>query len=209
MKPYHADWKLGLKHLHSSHEKLQRFIRAWPEEVLPFKLRQEESIYEFLTEAIVSQQLSIKASDTIYKRLRLLFSTTRVNSKEYLKLDPLKLRGAGLSENKVRSIADLSEKFLDGTIPSAQKLTRMSNEELVETLTQVRGIGTWTVENLMIFKLGRMDVIPVDDLMIKTGYQVLFGDKEFLKPKVMRAVTEQYAPYRTVLSRILWSASKK
>jgi DNA-3-methyladenine glycosylase II len=118
------------------------------------------------------------------------------------------LRGAGLSQNKLLSIRDLAAKTLDGTVPTLQKLRKLPDAEIVERLTQVRGIGVWTVEMLLMFRLGRPDVFPVDDLGVRRGVMLTYRHAEMPKPKSaeLAAIGERWRPFRSVASWYMWRA---
>jgi DNA-3-methyladenine glycosylase II len=117
-----------------------------------------------------------------------------------------KLRGAGLSRNKLASVKDLAAKTLDGTVPTLARLTRMDDAEILERLVQVRGIGPWTVEMLLIFRLGRPDVLPVSDFGVRKGFMLTYGTRDLPKPKEMLAQGECWRPYRSVASWYMWRA---
>jgi DNA-3-methyladenine glycosylase II len=118
-----------------------------------------------------------------------------------------RLRSAGLSRAKMLAIRDLAAKALDGTVPTVRQAHRMSDEELIERLDTVRGIGRWTVEMLLIFTLGRPDVLPVDDFGVRDGYRALYGLNEQPKPKVLAEIGRTWAPFRSTAAWYLWRAS--
>ncbi|HTV66328.1 MAG TPA: hypothetical protein VMD98_12025, partial [Bryocella sp.] len=119
-----------------------------------------------------------------------------------------RLRSAGLSRNKMLAIRDLAAKTLDGTVPTVKQAHRMSDDELIERLTEVRGIGRWTVEMLLIFRLGRPDVFPVDDYGVRKGFAKMRKLAELPKPKELMAYGERWRPYRSVASWYLWRAAE-
>jgi DNA-3-methyladenine glycosylase II len=162
-----------------------------------------------LLRAIVSQQLSGKAATTIYNRVAaLLPNPTHPSPEAVLAVPDASLRGAGLSQNKLLSIRDLAARTLDGTVPTLQKLRKLPDAEIVARLTQVRGIGVWTVEMLLMFRLGRPDVFPVDDLGVRRGVMLTYGLAEMPKPKSpdLAAIGERWRPFRSVASWYMWRA---
>jgi DNA-3-methyladenine glycosylase II len=167
------------------------------------------SPFASLLRAIVSQQLSGKAATTIYNRVvALLPNPTHPSPEAIARVGDAPLRAAGLSQNKLLSIRDLAAKTLDGTVPTLQKLRKLPDDEIVERLTQVRGIGVWTVEMLLIFRLGRPDVFPVDDLGVRRGVMLTYGHAEMPKPKSpeLAAIGERWRPFRSVASWYMWRA---
>ena len=172
----------------------------------PCRLLRKETFDPFpaLADAIVSQQLSGKAAATIYGRIPGLFGADGFPSPaQVAAVTSDFLRPAGVSRAKADAIRDLAAKVLDGTVPDAAALHRLGDDEIVERLTQVRGIGRWTVEMLLIFDLGRLDVFPVDDLGVRKGFQRLFR-RPGAKPKEMLRRAERWRPYRSVASWYLW-----
>ncbi len=117
-----------------------------------------------------------------------------------------KLRGAGLSRNKVAAIKDLAAKTIDGTVPSARRLAKMSDEEIIARLITVRGIGRWTVEMLLLFDLGRPDIWPVDDYGVRKGFAKTFGRRKLPKPKQLMKLGEKWRPHRSVAAWYFWRA---
>jgi DNA-3-methyladenine glycosylase II len=126
-----------------------------------------------------------------------------------LKLRKQALRKAGLSGAKVLAMKDLAAKTISGIVPTREQACAMSDEELVERLVSVRGIGAWTVEMFLIFNLGRPDVLPIHDLGVKKGWSVTYGKKHMPKPKELLAFGEQWRPYRTVASWYMWRAFER
>ena len=118
------------------------------------------------------------------------------------------MRSAGLSRAKMLAIRDLAAKALDGTVPTAKEAHRMSDEELIERLDTVRGIGRWTVEMLLLFRLGRPDVLPVDDYGVRKGFAKIHKLTELPKPKELLAYGERWRPYRSVASWYMWRAAE-
>jgi DNA-3-methyladenine glycosylase II len=168
------------------------------------------SPYEILVEAITHQSISGKAAATIFGRIKALGSNDLVPSPEQmLKLRKPALRKAGLSGAKVLAMKDLAKKTIDGVVPTLEQAEKLSDEDLVERLVSVRGIGTWTVEMFLIFRLGRPDVLPIHDLGVKKGWSVTYGKKYMPKPKELLAFGERWRPYRTVASWYMWRACQR
>ena len=169
-----------------------------------------ESPYEVLLESICYQSISGKAAATIFGRVKALGPDSRPPAPEQmLKLRRPLLRKAGLSGAKIDAMKDLARKTLSGIVPSHDQAERLSDDELVERLTSVRGIGAWTVEMFLIFRLGRPDVLPIHDLGVKKGWSITYGKKHMPKPKQLLAFGERWRPYRTVASWYMWRACQR
>jgi DNA-3-methyladenine glycosylase II len=187
-------------------------LKALIDEMIPFEIdiSEAQSPYEALLESIAYQSISGKAAATIYGRVKALGSNGRAPTpQEMLRLPPRKLRKAGLSGAKVLAMKDLAKKTVDGIVPTLEQAQQMSDEELVERLVSVRGIGTWTVEMFLIFRLGRPDVLPIDDLGVKKGWSVAYGKKHMPRPAELLAFGERWRPYRTVASWYMWRAFER
>jgi DNA-3-methyladenine glycosylase II len=202
----------ALAHLRTKDTKLATLI----ERVGPFALKLDAapSPFESLLESILYQQLHAKAAASIHARVR-----------EYYKGDPSPqtlidtpdevLRAAGVSFNKIKAMKDLAAKTLNGTVPSHAAIRKMSDADIVERLTEVRGIGPWTVEMLLIFRMGRPDVLPVTDYGVRKGYALTFmrvpktralEAADLPKPDVVFKRGLRWAPFRSVASWYLWRA---
>ncbi len=163
--------------------------------------------FDALAESIAYQQLSGKAAATIWKRVRALYPRRRyLDPRLVLKTPDEKFRGAGLSRNKVAALKDLAAKTIDGTVPRARALAKMSDEEIIEQLITVRGIGRWTVEMLLLFDLGRPDVWPVHDYGVQKGFAKTFGRRKLPKPKQLMKLGEKFRPHRSVAAWYFWRA---
>lgn len=174
------------------------------------ELAETRSPYEALLQAIAYQSISGKAAATIFGRVKALGGNGRVPSPEaMLKLRTPVLRKAGLSGAKILAMKDLAGKTLAGVVPTLQQARKMSDEELVERLVSVRGIGVWSVEMFLIFRLGRPDVLPIHDLGVKKGWSITYGKKQMPKPKELLAFGERWRPYRTVASWYMWRAFER
>ncbi|MEO6871044.1 MAG: DNA-3-methyladenine glycosylase 2 family protein [Chthoniobacterales bacterium] len=160
-----------------------------------------------LARSITYQQLSGKAAATIFGRVRALYPGRKWFSAAKILATPDEVfRSAGLSRNKTAAIKDLAAKTLDGTVPRHAALVKMSDEEIIARLTTVRGIGRWTVEMLLLFHLGRLDVWPVDDLGVRKGYAKTYRKKIAPTPKELLKIGEKWRPYRSVAAWYFWRA---
>jgi DNA-3-methyladenine glycosylase II len=206
--PLAFDLAEATKHLAVRDECLKRLI----EEMLPFQIdvADAQSPYEALLESIAYQSISGKAAATIFGRVKALSATGRAPTpQEMLKLRKPILRKAGLSGAKILAMKDLAQKTIDGVVPTLEQSEKLSDEELVERLVSVRGIGAWTVEMFLIFRLGRPDVLPIHDLGVKKGWSVTYGKKHMPKPKELLAFGERWRPYRTIASWYMWRAFER
>lgn len=175
----------------------------------PFPLKAASLVrpLDALARSITFQQLSGKAAATIFRRVQALYPGRKWFSPELiLATADETFRSAGLSGNKTAAIKDLAAKTLDGTVPRHRALARMSDEEIIARLTSVRGIGRWTVEMLLLFHLGRLDVWPVDDLGVRKGYARTYRKKVAPTPKELLAIGEKWRPYRSVVAWYFWRA---
>ena len=166
----------------------------------------EQDLFQSLLRTIVYQQLSGKAANTIHTRVLALFPDATASPQGLLELSEEQLRGAGLSRNKTLAARDLAAKTLDGTVPSLAELERLDDEAIIERLIQVRGIGRWTVEMLLMFRLRRPDVLPVDDLGVRKGFMLTYQLDAMPSAKQLREHAECWRPYRSVASWYLWRA---
>lgn len=163
--------------------------------------------FDALAESIAYQQLSGKAAAKIFSRVRALYPKRKWLDPEQLLATPDEtLRGAGLSRAKTAALKDLAAKTMDGTVPSGRALIRMTDDEIIERLTAVRGIGRWTVEMLLLFDLGRPDVWPVDDYGVRKGFAKTFGRRKLPTPKQLVKFGEKWRPYRSVAAWYFWRA---
>ena len=164
--------------------------------------------YESLLRAIAHQQLHSRAAAAILGRFLALYPGENFPEPEQVLLtDVVALKSCGWSEGKIAAIHDLCRKAIDGTVPTRSRAVRMSDEALIERLTAVRGIGRWTVEMLLIFSLGRPDILPIDDFGVREGYRLLHGLEAQPKPKELGRLGEVWAPYRSTASWYLWRAA--
>jgi DNA-3-methyladenine glycosylase II len=220
------DIPAAIAHLTAADPKLGRLIQR----AGPFTLRISSGLspFEALVESIVYQQLHGKAAATIHRRLLESFhpasfdaAGTPANRIDHFTAQQLldcpneQLRHAGLSKNKALALRDLAAKTIDGTVPTLATIRRMSDDNIIEHLTQVRGIGRWTVEMLLIFRLGRPDVFPVADYGVRKGFALTFGklkptDKvtpmDLPKPDIMIKRAKKWQPWSSVASWYMWRA---
>jgi DNA-3-methyladenine glycosylase II len=208
--PYDADEALA--HLRARDPKLGLLI----DRVGPFILRLDASPepFETLLESILYQQLNGKAAATIHARVCDLFGGI-CTPQAMVDIPEERLRGAGVSFNKIKALKDLAAKTLDGTVPSHAAIAKMPDADIVERLTEVRGIGAWTVEMLLIFRMGRPDVLPVTDYGVRKGFALTFQRlpksrpveaADLPKPDVVFKRGERWRPFRSVASWYLWRA---
>jgi len=152
-------------------------------------------------------ELSGKAAATIWKRVRAVFPRRKfLDPKLVLETRDEKLRAAGLSRSKVAALKDLAAKTIEGTVPTGRALAKMTDDEIIERLIQVRGIGRWTAEMLLLFDLGRPDVWPVHDYGVRKGFAKIFGKRKLPTPKQMDKHGRKFAPYRSTLAWYCWRA---
>ena len=213
LRPVRYDVALALNELAAADAKLGALIA----QVGPFQLRVKSthSPFEALLEAILYQQLHANAARAILGRLLAGFGDVHPQPEQLLAAPEERLRAAGLSRSKLLSLRDLAAKTLDGTVPSLAVIRRLPDQEIIDRLSAVRGIGTWTAEMLLIFRLGRPDVFPETDYGIRKGYLLTFGrtsagkpiTAEMLpKPEQMARRAARWKPWRSVASWYLWRA---
>jgi DNA-3-methyladenine glycosylase II len=158
-----------------------------------------------LANSILYQQLSGKAAATIVGRVRERWCGGGRMTPQNLQAAPVQgLRDCGVSFNKIAALKDLAEKAREGVVPKTAQLRWLHDDELVERLTAVRGIGRWTVEMMLIFRLGRPNILPVDDLGVQKGAQIVLGLDELPKARAMHELCAHWAPHRTLASLYLW-----
>jgi methylated-DNA-[protein]-cysteine S-methyltransferase len=199
----------AIAHLRAVEPALTRVIDA----VGPFalELKRAPSIFGALAEAIVYQQLNGSAAATIYARVCALFPRPHraPTAAGILRLSDDRLRSAGLSRAKMLALQDLARRDAAGEIPTLEDARGMDDATILERLTRVRGIGRWTVEMLLIFRLGRPDVLPADDYGVRKGFAAAFRKRELPGPKDLEKRGERWRPYRTVASWYLWRAAER
>jgi DNA-3-methyladenine glycosylase II len=202
----------AVAHLRARDAKLAALIdRAGP---FTMQLDRSASPFESLLESILYQQLHSKAAATIHRRVREYFGGDPT-PQQLISTPDEPLRAAGVSGNKIKAMKDLAARTIDGTVPSHAAINKMSDADIVERLTEVRGIGPWTVEMLLIFRMGRPDVLPVTDYGIRKGFALTFQRvpktrpieaADLPAPDVVFKRGQRWAPFRSVASWYLWRA---
>ena len=193
----------AINHLSKVDKKLGSLIkRIGP---CTFRPKNGQSPYESLVEAVVYQQLSGKAASTILGRFKELYPGKGFPAPlNVLDTRPEILRSVGLSRAKVEAIKDIAAKTIEGIVPSSRAIRKMDDAEIMERLTAIRGVGRWTVEMLLIFKLGRADMLPATDFGIRKAFALTFGTKDFPTPKELATYGEKWKPFRTTAAWYLW-----
>jgi DNA-3-methyladenine glycosylase II len=170
----------------------------------------EHTPFHALARAIAHQQLNGTAAESIFGRFVALYSAAGqaalLEAELVLETPDDKLRAVGLSFAKIAGIKDLARKTLEGVVPPYEILNTMADEEIIERLTQVRGIGRWTVEMLLMFRLGRPDILPVDDFGVRNGFRLAYGLRGMPTTRALAEYGERWAPYRSVAAWYLWRA---
>jgi len=185
---------------------MRRLIREYGRCALVPETRR--SPFQSLVQAVAHQQLNGTAANTILTRFKKLFPGRKFPRPEDLaKVKDAQIRACGFSFAKIAAIRDIAAKTLDGTIPSSRVITKLSDEEIIKRLTEARGVGRWTVEMLLIFQLGRTDVLPVDDFGVRNGFRLAYKKREMPKPKALAAFGEKWKPHRTTAAWFLWRAA--
>jgi DNA-3-methyladenine glycosylase II len=191
--------------------KADPMLAALMARVGPCRLVVNEShdLFLALARAIVFQQLHGKAAEAIFQRTAALFTQSAAfTAADIAAASDEQLQSAGLSRNKQLALRDLAARVLQGSLPTMPALQVMDDDSIIDTLTRVRGIGRWTVQMLLIFRLGRVDVLPVDDYGVRKGFMLLQGLGELPSTTSLRLQGERWAPYRTVASWYLWRATE-
>ncbi|OLC36814.1 MAG: DNA-3-methyladenine glycosylase [Thaumarchaeota archaeon 13_1_40CM_4_38_7] len=172
-----------------------------------YSLKKRTQHFAVLVESIISQQLATNAAEAIFRRFRKLYPRFPTTA-QILSTRKSKLRKAGLSGMKIDYLKDLARNIEEGRL-DMKSLPKMSDDEVIEHLTQVKGIGRWTAEMFLIFSLGRQDVLPVHDLGLRKGVQMAFSLTELPKPKEVEKLGERWRPYRSIATWYLWKSLKK
>ena len=197
----------AIRHLKKADPVLRRVI----DEVGPYRQPWVRNRFGALVLSILHQQLAIKAAQTITQRFLRLYGDGRgrmPTPSELLATPARQLRAAGLSRQKMRYLKDLARKTASGAVP-LERLARLSDEEVIEALTQVKGIGRWTAEMFLIFSLGRPDVWAVDDLGLQLAVKQLYGLRKHPLAEKMQRIAEPWRPYRSVASWYLWQSRRR
>jgi len=166
------------------------------------------SPFEWLVRSVAHQQLNGTAAESILGRFRLLFSPRAFPSPAQLAaVSDETLRACGFSHAKIAALRDIGEKTRSGIVPTSRQMAKMSDDEIITRLMEVRGVGRWTAEMLLIFKLGRPNVLPADDFGVRNGFRIAFGLDELPKPKAVLAHGERWRPHATTAAWYLWRAA--
>jgi 3-methyladenine DNA glycosylase/8-oxoguanine DNA glycosylase len=164
-------------------------------------------VFQSLVQAIIYQQLNGKAADTILGRFGALFGDGPFPfAAQVLSKQPEQLRSAGLSKPKANYIRGIAEKAAFGSLPTLEECDKLTDAEILQRLTEMKGVGRWTVEMFLIFNLGRLDVLPIHDLGVRRGFQIAYGKRKMPEPEQLERSGEKWRPYRTVAARYLWRA---
>ena len=195
----------AIAHLSAADRTLARLIRnAGPCELKPDPAR---SPFESLVTAVTHQQLNGKAAQTILGRVKALFPERKFPTPDDLLRAPEEsLRGAGLSRAKTAAVRDIAVKTVEGIVPTSRAIAKLDDAEILERLTSIRGVGPWTVEMLLIFKLGRPDVLPATDYGVQQGFAITYRREALPKPKELLEHGERWRPFRSVAAWYLWRA---
>ncbi len=191
------------KHLIACDKRLAAWVRRATLE--PIR-RSPKSPYERLARAIVGQQISVAAAQTIWGRFCELFKKGSVDFRQILEFDDARLRSAGLSKQKIVYMQDLAQKVVSGDVPRPGSLVKLPDDEIVQALLPIKGVGEWTVQMLLIFHLDRPDVWPVKDLGIKKGFMKVHSKHKIPDEKFLLKFGEKFRPYRSTAARYYWKA---
>lgn len=195
-----------LRHLAAADPVMRRIIRQHG--ACELKPETRRSPFQSLVQAIAHQQLNGTAANTILTRFKKLFPGRRFpRAADLAGVTDAQIRACGFSFAKIRAIRDLAEKTLSGVVPASRQIAKLTDEEIILRLTAVRGVGRWTVEMLLIFQLGREDVLPVDDFGVRTGFGHAYRKGKMPKPRELLAHGEKWRPHRTTAAWYLWRAA--
>jgi DNA-3-methyladenine glycosylase II len=194
------------KHLSKRDPVMKRLIREHGKcALVPEKGR---SPFQSLVQAVAHQQLNGTAANTILSRFIKLFPGRKFPKPEDLaKVTDEQIRACGFSFAKIRAIRDIAEKTLSGVVPTSRQIVKLSNDEIIERLIEVRGVGRWTVEMLLIFQLGRENVLPADDFGVRNGFRIAYKKRAMPKPKALLAHGKRWHPHATTAAWYLWRAA--
>lgn len=195
----------AVSHLCESCDPLAAFIAQQGR--FRLKVQPDRDLFNALSRAIIYQQLSGKAAGTIHGRFCALFPNDIPDAGHSVALTMEQLRNVGLSRNKALAVQDLAQRSIDGSLPSMRRAAGMNDEDLVDTLCQVRGIGPWTAQMLLIFTLGRPDVMPATDLGVQKGVQQVYALEALPAPEEVITATRHLAPYRSAAAWYFWRAA--
>lgn len=190
--------------------KRDRKLGAWMHRLGPIEAdprwRKSFDPVDALARAILYQQLSGKAAATIVSRVETAIGSDRFHCDTLARRDDADIRGCGVSGNKLLALRDLARREEAGEIPSLRRMSTMHEDAIVEALVPIRGIGRWTVEMMLIFQLGRRDVLPVDDFGVRNGFRLAYGLRKMPTPKALAVFGLRWAPHRSAAAWYLWRA---
>jgi len=196
----------ALKHLAANDPVMRRLIREFGACGLAPETRRPP--FQSLVLAVAHQQLNGRAAESILSRFKKLFPGRRFPRPEDLaSVTDAQMRACGFSFAKIASIRDIAAKTLAGVVPASRHIVKLSDDEVVARLTEVRGVGRWTVEMLLIFQLGRPDVLPADDFGVRSGFRQAYKKRELPGAKELLAFGERWRPHRTTAAWYLWRAA--
>ena len=195
----------AVQHLQRVDRALARVIKQVGQ--CPLAPRRGVAPWQALVRSVAYQQLNGTAAETIFNRFLALFPGQKFPTPEQIVAAPdERLRSAGLSRAKTAAIKDIAAHTLRGVVPDRRGIAKLTDAEIIERLTVIRGVGPWTVEMLLMFTLGRPDVLPATDYGVRSGFALVYGLKDLPAPKDLLAHGERWRPYRTVASWYLWRA---
>lgn len=194
------------KHLSKQDSVLRKLIREHGK--CSLKPEKRRSPFQSLVQAVAHQQLNGTAANTILTRFKKLFPGRKFPKPEDLsKVSDEQIRACGFSFAKIKSIRDIAEKTLSGVIPTSREIVKLSDDEIVARLTEVRGVGRWTVEMLLIFQLGRENVLPAGDFGVRNGFRLAYKKREMPTPKALLKFGKRWHPHATTTAWFLWRAA--
>ena len=161
--------------------------------------------YQSLIKSVIFQQLHPRAGNAIFNRFLILFNNKFPDAESILRTPPLRIKSCGLSQNKLSTIIEIASLRFNKTIPNTSELNKISDSEIIRLLTKIKGIGEWTVQMLLIFHLGRIDILPQNDLAIRKNYRKFKKLDNLITPKEIIEISKKWKPYRSVASWYLWS----
>jgi methylated-DNA-[protein]-cysteine S-methyltransferase len=205
LEPPPFDVARAVRELRAADPPLAKLIDRVPAERRP-RVEPIRSVFESLGRSIVYQQLSGRAAAAIHRKYAALFPEHRPTPERLAKLPDAAVRGAGLSGAKLAALRDLAEKSLAGELPTPARMRSMTDEAIVDSLTRVRGIGPWTVHMLLIFRLGRPDVLPTADYGVRKGFAKTYGKRALPDARALEKHAERWRPWRSVASFYMWRA---
>ena len=168
------------------------------------KISHDLEPYQSLIKSVIFQQLNPKAGNAIFGRFLLIFNNKFPDDKSILEESPIKIKSCGLSQNKLLAILEIASQSASKELPTSNEIIKMSDNEIIKLFTTIKGIGEWTVQMLLIFNLGRLDIIPQNDLAIRKNYRKLKRLTNPITPKEITRISTIWSPYRSVASWYLW-----